>query len=224
MRPHGRPSTPRRVVAALTAALLACAVVLLGGCDRAGVATHRLAVPAAGVDAPVVPAGLSPEGTISPDRGQLVWYTGHGRVAPGELGTAVVAGHVAYEGEPDVFAALAQVGPGDEVVLTGEDGSEGRWTVTEVDVVGKTALQRDPRVWGDQREVPRLVLITCDDELGFRPDGHRAANLVVVAEPAPAAQSSGPGSRTTSTSTSATGSRGVRPKASISPMTSTASR
>ena len=141
-------------------------------------------VDAAAIDRPVVPGGLSPEGTINPDRGQLIWFTGYDRVEPGEVGTAVLSGHVSYEGAPDVFADLHRVASGDEVLMRRGDGTVESYVVTEVDIVDKAALQRDVRVWGDQRETRRLVLVTCDDELGFREDGHRAANLVVIAEPA----------------------------------------
>lgn len=184
-RPPGhRPA--RAAGVALLAALVAL-VALVSGCADPGVTADQrprlsLTVAAAAVDEPVSPGGLSAEGTISPARGELLWYTGHGRVAPGEIGTAVVAGHVSYEGEPDVFAGLALVGVGDEVRL--RDGDlETVWTVTEVDVVAKADLRLDDRVWGEQQVTRRLVLVTCDDELGFRPDGHRTANLLVVAEP-----------------------------------------
>lgn len=156
--------------------------------EQAAEATPRpppwsLTVDAAAIDQPVVPGGLTAEGTINPDRGQLIWFTGYDRVEPGEVGTAVLSGHVSYEGVPDVFADLHRVASGDEVVMRRGDGSAQSYVVTEVDIVDKAALQRDVRVWGDQRETRRLVLVTCDDELGFREDGHRAANLVVIAEP-----------------------------------------
>ena len=38
------------------------------------------------------------------------------------------------------------------------------------------------QVWGRNDDTRRIVLITCDDRLGFREDGHRTANFVAVAE------------------------------------------
>lgn len=164
-------------------ALSGCGVLSTSGAGPPAVTDLRLVVPAAAVEEGLHPSGLSDDGALSPDRGQLVWYTGHDRVRPGDPGTAVVAGHVSYRGDPDVFASLGTVTVGDEVQLHDESSVTG-WVVTDVDVVDKADLRHDPRVWDDQDDVARLVLVTCDDELGFRPDGHRVANLVVVAEPA----------------------------------------
>lgn len=147
--------------------------------------TERLTVASAGIDQPLLPRGLSGDGTINPGAGELVWFTGHGRVAPGRRGTTVIAGHVSYQGAPDVFADLSKVRVGDEVRLRRSTGGERRYQVTDVDIVGKTELPLDDRVWGPHGRSSRLVLITCDDELGYRADGHRAANLVVIAAPAP---------------------------------------
>ena len=64
-------------------------------------------VEAADIDEqPVAPEGLTPQGTINPDQGDLIWYTGTERVVPGQLGTAVLAAHMIYYDEPDVFADL----------------------------------------------------------------------------------------------------------------------
>ena len=47
----------------------------------------------------------------------------------------------------------------------------------------KQALTTDQAVWGANSSESRLAIITCDDALGFRGDGHRVANFVVIAEP-----------------------------------------
>lgn len=119
---------------------------------------------------------------INPAEGSLIWFTGADRVFPGERGTAVVAGHVSYEGRPDIFASLVDLQPGDRLETVDGKDSTLRWEVSAGEVLGKGAVQRDPRVWDDQRRTRRLVLITCDDAYGFRDDGHRRANLIVIAE------------------------------------------
>lgn len=52
-------------------------------------------------------------------------------------------------------------------------------------MLDKGDFQRDERVWGPQREVARFALVTYDSSLGFRDDGHRVANRLVIAEPVP---------------------------------------
>lgn len=147
--------------------------------------TPRLVLSGADIDQQVVPGGLSEEGTISPPRDTLMWYDGNDRVAPGKTGTSLIAAHVSYGDDDDVFARLDQVEVGDKLSLVGPDGVTGRWQVTLVDVLDKGDLQRDERVWGPQREVARLALVICDSSLGFRDDGHRVANRLVIAEPVP---------------------------------------
>lgn len=140
-------------------------------------------IPDAGVDRhPIVGRGVSDDGSIDPDQGQIIWYTGSGTVMPGELGTAVVAGHVEYYSQPDAFARLHQLRPGDELTLGEADGDEVHLTVRETTTMSKADLQTSDLVWGDQKERRLVALVTCDDALGMRPDGHRVANFVALAE------------------------------------------
>lgn len=141
-----------------------------------------LRIPDAQVDDPVTPEGLSQGDIINPAEGSLIWFTGADRVRPGERGTAVIAGHVSYEGRADIFASLVELSPGDVIQTTDVD-TRLAWRVSAVELLDKGAVQRDPRVWDDQRRTRRLVLITCDDAHGFRDDGHRKANLIIIAEP-----------------------------------------
>lgn len=145
-------------------------------------AAVSLRAPSAGVDQELASGGLT-DGVINPDRGDLIWFDGYDRVEPGQIGTAVLAAHVTYEGDPDVFSDLDDVAVGDPITVGYADGSEATFAVTAAEIIDKTEVQTDPRVWGDQNDARRLVLITCDDALGFREDGHRNANLVVFASP-----------------------------------------
>lgn len=135
-----------------------------------------------GVDGPIVPQGLAADGTINPGRDEIIWFTGNDRVAPGEVGTAVIAAHVTWEGRPDAFVDLPSVSLGDEVEVGYDDGTVRTFTVTEAVPVGKEQLARSLTVWGEHPDRPRLAIITCDETQGVLPDGHTAANFVVIAE------------------------------------------
>jgi len=141
----------------------------------------RLRIPAIGLDRSVSGRGLSADGTINPLPGKVMWFTGYDRVRPGRTGTAVIAAHVAVGGRPDVFAALTDVDVGDRVEVT-EGGRTIRYTVRSARAVDKRALTTDQAVWGANDSASRLAIITCDDAFGFRSDGHRVANLVLIAE------------------------------------------
>ncbi|MGO0577261.1 class F sortase [Ornithinimicrobium panacihumi] len=142
----------------------------------------RLTIDDIGLDHQLVPGGLSESGAIDPDRGELMWFDGGDRAVPGDVGIAIIAGHVEYYGEPDVFADLEGVEPGDEFSLTQQDGDELELTVLSTDLVDKEELRRSDLVWGQEDERRLVALVTCDDDLGYRADGHRTANLVVIAE------------------------------------------
>ena len=139
-------------------------------------------MPSIGLDHELVPGGLDDTGAINPDRGEVAWYQGGDRAVPGGEGIAIVAGHVTYYDEPDTFFELDAVQEGDEVTITQQDGDELELTVVQVATVGKEELRTSDLVWGDEPDRRLVALVTCDDAQGFRADGHRAANHVVVAE------------------------------------------
>jgi LPXTG-site transpeptidase (sortase) family protein len=158
--------------------------------------TAGRAVAATGEDAPawvsvdtaglerqqIGPEGLTPQGTIDPAPGTAIWYSGSERVVPGQVGTAVIAAHMIYHDEPDVFHDLGEVAEGDLVTVGYHNGESRDFVVTATEQLSKEGLQQSPEVWGDQDEVARIALITCDDSLGSRSDGHRRANFVAIAE------------------------------------------
>ncbi len=75
----------------------------------------RLVIPAIGVDAGVVPVGVTAEGEVqSPDRGDVVgWY--NLSPLPGARGNSVLVGHVDWRGRQAVFSRLRELQPGDVV-------------------------------------------------------------------------------------------------------------
>ncbi|MFW5472647.1 class F sortase [Knoellia sp. CPCC 206450] len=121
-------------------------------------------------------------GVVNPPSGRITWVSGYGRVRPGEVGTAVIAGHVANGGRPDVFYRLQQIDRGDKVTVYDSDGRPVVYTVTSTRVATKSSVSRDSAVWGRNGSVRRIALITCDDDQGYRADGHRVANFVAIAE------------------------------------------
>lgn len=111
-----------------------------------------------------------------------MWFTGYDRVRPGAVGTAVIAGHVASGSRRDVFAKLSDVDVGDAVQVIEANGKKRTYTVTRASAIDKQKLTTDQAVWGVNTTRPRLAIITCDDAFGYRDDGHRVANFVVIAE------------------------------------------
>jgi hypothetical protein len=140
----------------------------------------RLTVPGRGVDAPVDPVGIEPDGrmTLPDDVDRVGWYR-FGPV-PGEPGSAVVAGHVDdREQGLGALAPLRETEVGDEVVLSDAGGTSTRWRVLSRELFEKQALPLD--LLFAREGPPRLTLITCGGP--FLPEfGSYRDNVVVVAE------------------------------------------
>lgn len=139
----------------------------------------HLDIPAIGVSTPLMALGLNVDGTIAvpPLRHDAPagWY--RYLVTPGEIGPAVILGHVdtAYEG-PAVFYRLRDLQRGDTVAVRRADGSTAVFTVTRVDQYLKRAFPTET-VYGAV-DHPALRLITCGGT--FDPVKHEYRGNVVV--------------------------------------------
>lgn len=94
----------------------------------------RISISAINVEAEFEsPLGLKSNGEIEvPETYDKVAYYGYGPT-PGELGPAVILGHVdSYEG-PAVFFSLGQLKEGDEIKVEREDGTTAVFAVTKLE-------------------------------------------------------------------------------------------
>ena len=119
----------------------------------------RLRIPAIGVDTPLVRLGLTSKGELAvPAKAMDAgWYTGS--PVPGQVGPAVIAGHVHWSGIDAVFARLTELAPGDHIVVTLADRTTATFTVDRVATYAKTKFPT-ALVYGPL-EVAGLRLITC---------------------------------------------------------------
>jgi sortase (surface protein transpeptidase) len=138
----------------------------------------RVRVPALGTTSEVVHLGLRDDGTmeVPPGADPVGWYDRS--PTPGELGPAVLAGHVDWDGEPGAFAGLDELLAGDQVVVERADGTVATFTVERVEAHDKDAFPTD-EVYGDLDHAG-LRLITCGG--GFDEEtGDYEQNVVVFA-------------------------------------------
>lgn len=141
----------------------------------------RLDVPSIEVHSDLSTVGVNPDGTIEvPAPGPLydlpAWY--RYSPSPGELGPAVIEGHLDSPDGPSIFFRLGELRAGDEVAVTRADGSTAVFRVTSVRRYAKDAFPT-AEVYGNTPH-PGLRLITCGG--GIDPaTGHYADNVVVYA-------------------------------------------
>jgi len=159
-----RPPTP---VVAAPAAL---------GADLAN--PLRVRVPRLKIDAALQPLTLGRQGElVPPDYGRAGWY--EAGPEPGEIGRAVIAGHVDSKTGPDVFAALGRAKPGDRVRVVLRDRSVVTFVVQAVEVHPRSRFPT-ARVYGTDGRHAELRLITCTGAYDRARGGYQD-NVVVFA-------------------------------------------
>ncbi|MCW0214030.1 MAG: class F sortase [Pseudonocardia sp.] len=122
----------------------------------------ELRIPAIEVSVPVTELGLNPDQTVEvpTDFAKPGWY--RLGTAPGQVGSAVILGHVDSFRGPAVFFRLRNLQAGDAVEVTLADGTIASFAVTEVATYPKDRFPADLvyRSRGDSA----LVLVTCGGE------------------------------------------------------------
>ena len=144
----------------------------------------RLQIGAIGVDSGLIGLGLERDGSLQVPTGGFPagWFTG--APTPGELGPAVIVGHVDMNG-PAVFYNLHSLKTGDRVTVTRRDGSKPVFRVIRIAQFPKDHFPTN-LVYGNIDHAG-LRLITCGGTFNAR-SGHYEDNLVAFADlvaPAP---------------------------------------
>jgi LPXTG-site transpeptidase (sortase) family protein len=136
-------------------------------------------IPSIGVDTKLIALDLKPgtDQLKAPlDFGVAGWYS-DGTV-PGDVGPAVIDGHVDSPTTPGVFLHLAQLREGDQILVTLSNSTVKSFLVTRTIAAPKDHFPTDA-VYGPTPD-PQLRLITCDGVFN-RATGHYLDNLVVFA-------------------------------------------
>jgi sortase (surface protein transpeptidase) len=138
----------------------------------------RLEIPAIGVSSPLVRLGLNPDGTMQVPGDFQVAGLFTGGPQPGQLGPAVIAGHVDSRTGPAVFYRLRDLRPGDQIRVVRADRLVVRFQVEPLASYPKRSLP-DEAMYG-ATTAPALRLITCAGTFDRAWRSHRD-NLVVSA-------------------------------------------
>jgi sortase (surface protein transpeptidase) len=138
-------------------------------------APERLRIPAIHVNAPFMRLGLQRDGSLQvpPNAFTAGWFIGGPN--PGQLGPAIVAAHVHWNGRPGVFEHLGDLRYDDRIIVTRKDGSSAVFRVTRVSRFTKNHFPTN-LVYGNINH-RGLRLITCD---GFNYSSHTYLKNVVV--------------------------------------------
>ncbi|MDO6657173.1 class F sortase [Anaerobacillus sp. 1_MG-2023] len=124
-----------------------------------GIIPAHLSIPAINVDAKVEHVGQLPDGQmdVPKDERNVGWYKPGAK--PGEIGNAVLAGHVDNKTGPSVFYHLDDLVPGDIVTVTDVNGSAYDFEVQNVESYPRNQAPLE-KVFGTNSK-SGLNLITC---------------------------------------------------------------
>jgi Sortase domain len=133
-------------------------------------------IPAIGLAVWLTELGLNANGTVAvPTSVQVPGWFSPGP-SPGQVGSAVLLGHVdSYKG-PGVFFKLRTLQPGNQIQVNLADGVIATFQVTSVVQYQKTAFP-DQKVYGSNGS-SELQLVTCGGAFDTQ-SGHYLSNIVV---------------------------------------------
>ena len=176
---HGPVRAGRAAPEAARATVLDPPASARPGQGLAPAAPVRIDIPRIALSAPVDPVGLDPDGSLQPPKyfERAGYYTG--RPTPGEIGPAVIEGHLDSARGTAVFYRLQKLRYGDEVVITRADGTRPVFVVDRLEKHPKDAFPTE-EVYGPAPEAT-LRLITCAGTFD-RKAGHYRDNLIVFAQ------------------------------------------
>jgi hypothetical protein len=138
-------------------------------------------IPEIGVRSPLLRLGLNPDGSIQvPDlttsADDAAWYKNS--ATPGQIGTAVIEGHVDSRVGPAVFFRLGALHPGDHIDVTLADGMTAVFRVTGVRKYTKIDFPTEI-IYGPTH-YSSLRLVTCGGTFDYA-TGHYLGSVVVFA-------------------------------------------
>ena len=142
----------------------------------------RVEIPAIGVSSGLEDLGRGAAGELDPpeDWDSAGWFADG--IVPGQVGPAVIAGHVDSPTRAAVFFRLDELVAGDEIHVEMSDGSTRTFTVERSERAAKSAFPTSD-VYGSA-PTPQLRLITCDGTFDTA-TGHYTDNLIVFADLTP---------------------------------------
>lgn len=137
---------------------------------------NKIIIPSLQVKAIVEPVGVLENGQMAvPKDTEQTGLLSPGYL-PGELGNAVIDGHVDNYTGPAVFFYLKKLKPNDQVILKDKTGRQLTFLVESTEIVTPHQVSID-KVFGPSAE-PRLNLITCTGKYSRKKQEHEARLIV----------------------------------------------
>ena len=146
-----------------------------------GLRPTSVKIPKIGAESSLLAVAVKTDGSISVPSVhtpmQAAWYKLS--PVPGDVGPAILLGHVDGDKKPGIFYKLKDLAPGDEVDVDRSDGKMLKFVVDRVTQVPKDTFPREA-VYGNS-DKPELRLITCGGVFDHAEHSYKD-NIVVYAK------------------------------------------
>jgi sortase (surface protein transpeptidase) len=140
----------------------------------------QLSIPKIGAQSSLAAVFLNKDGKINVPSVhtpmQAAWY--EMSPVPGDVGPAILLGHVDGDKKPGIFYKLKDLAPGDEIDVDRSDGKKLKFVVSRKDEVPKDTFPQDA-VYGNT-DKPQLRLITCGGAFDHAEHSYKD-NIIVYA-------------------------------------------
>ncbi|WP_043731250.1 class F sortase [Kutzneria sp. 744] len=135
-------------------------------------------IPKIGAHSSLVQLGLNPDKTVEVPPVSAPMQAGWYKLGPtpGEIGPAVILGHVDGNKQAGIFFRLHELAAGDKITVGRQDGSTAHFTVQKVEKDSKDAFPTDA-VYGDTSTAD-LRVITCGG--AFDTKAHSYVDNIIV--------------------------------------------
>jgi Sortase domain len=143
----------------------------------------ELRIPRINARSSLVPLGLNADGTVEVPPVTQPMQAGWYRYAPtpGEVGPAIILGHVDGNKKPGIFYRLHELTTGDQITVSRTDGVAVTFVVLRVEQIPKQHFPTEA-VYGDTNR-PELRLITCGGDFDRTTHNYRDSIIVYAAMP-----------------------------------------
>jgi Sortase domain len=160
-------------------------VPIAPGALVAFVSPNSIEIPKLGANAPIVTVSTLPDGALDVPLNPKVVGWWNGGAKPGAAkGTAILDGHINYNGVDGVLSRIGTLNPGDTVYINGMHNSKKtrvKFSITGVRTYQKTALPYKEIF--DQKSIGRIAIVTCGGPFDAQ-TGNYLDNIVAFAVPA----------------------------------------
>lgn len=127
------------------------------------VSPYSIDVPAIKAQAPILEIGTTADRELEPpqDPTEVGWWK-YGAKPGAAIGTAIITGHINYNGVAGALGEIGRLNPGDKIIVHGMRG--GKQATLTFTVTGVQTYSKKKLPWAqifDQQVAGRLALVTC---------------------------------------------------------------